>query len=154
MKVSDLQQKVARHQEALTVLGGRVDQVLARVEALTQKAHASLAEYQEKKRAAGEALGAAGRQFLLAQRAFRRANDFRADFGAIRDTHIALSRAVNRLLTQGDSAETRQILRDLMKARRALRATGRRMEQCRHEARMAEEGDGTESHGRDRQLST
>jgi len=138
MKVPDLQQKIAQHQEALTTLGGRVDQVLARVEALTREAHESLAEYQEKKRAAGEALGAAGRQFFLAQRAFRKANDLRADFGATRDTHIALSRAVNRLLTQGDSAEIRQALRDLMKARRALRTTGRRIEQCRRETRITE----------------
>ena len=154
MKVPDLQQKIAQHQEALTTLGGRVDQVLARVEALTREAHESLAEYQEKKRAAGEALGAAGRQFFLAQRAFRKANDLRADFGALRDTHIALSRAVNRLLADGDSAETRQILRDLMRARRALRATGQRIEQCRHEARMAEDGDEKEPHGRNRRLST
>jgi len=154
MRISDLQQKVARHQEALTVLDGRVDQVLGRVGALTREAHECLAEYQEKKRAAGEALGAAGRQFLLAQRAFRKANDLRADFGALRDTHIALSRAVNRLLTQGDSAETRQVLRNLMKARRALRAAGRRIEQCRHEARMAEDGDEKEPDGRNRRLST
>lgn len=154
MRVSELQQRIVRHQKTLAVLGGRVDQVLAHVAVLTREAHEFLAEYQEKKRAAGEALGAAGRQFLLAQRAFRRANDLHTDFGAIRGTHIALSRAVNRLLTQGDSAETRQILRDLMKARRALRATGRRIEQCRHEARMAEDGDEKESHGRNRQLST
>jgi hypothetical protein len=128
MRTSDLQQKIARHQQALTALGGRVDQVLACVENLTREAHKFLAEYQEKKRAAGEALGAAGKQFLLAQRAFRKTDDFHTDFGAIRDTHIALSRAVNRLLIQRDSAEARQILRDLMKARRALRATGRRIE--------------------------
>jgi hypothetical protein len=154
MRVSDLQEKIAQHQDALATLGGRVDQVLARVEILTREAHESLAKYQEKKRAAGEALGSAGRQFLLAQRAFRKANDLRTDFGAIRDTHIALSRVVNRLLTQADSAETRQILRDLMKARRALRGTGRRIEQCRHEARTAEDGDEKESHGRNRRLST
>jgi hypothetical protein len=154
MKVSDLQQKIAGHQEALAALNGRVDQVLAHVEALTLKAHELLVEYQEKKRAAGEVLGAAGRQFLLAQRAFRKANDLHRDFGAVRDTHIALSRAVNRFLAQGDCAEVRQILRDLMKARRTLRATGRRIEQCRHEARMAEDGDEKESHGRNRRLST
>jgi len=64
MKVPDLQQKIAQHQDALATLGGRVDQVLARVEILTREAHEFLAEYQEKKRAAGENLGAAGRQFL------------------------------------------------------------------------------------------
>jgi len=140
MRASDLQQKVARHQEALTVLGGRVDQVLARVEVLTREAHECLAEYQERKRAAGEALGAAGRQFLLAQRAFRKADDLRVDLGAIRDIHVALSRAVNDLLAQGNSAEARRVLHDLMKTRRTLRATHRRIERCRGEARMAEAG--------------
>lgn len=138
MRASDLKQKIVRHQEALAVLGRRVDQVLASVEALTLEAHEFLAEYQEKKRAAGKALGAAGRQFLLAQRAFRKADDLLADLTAIKDTHAALSQAVTSLLATGNSAEARRVLRDLMKTRRALRATYRRIERCRGEARMAE----------------
>jgi chromosome segregation ATPase len=133
MKVSDLQQKIAGHQEALAALNGRVDQVLARVEALTLKAHELLAKYQEKKREAAEALGTAGRQFLLAERAFRRADDLLTDLTAIKDTHIALSHMANRLLAQGDFAEARQVLHDLMKIRRALRATCRRIERCRND---------------------
>lgn len=138
MRTSDLQQKIIRHQEALAALGRRVDQVLASVEALTLEAHEFLTEYQEKKRAAGKALGAAGSQFLRAQRAFRNADDLLVDLTAIKDVHVVLSQAVNNLLAKGNSAEARRVLRDLMKTRRALRATYRRIERCRGEARMAE----------------
>ena len=132
-----VQQKITEHQETLAALTRRVDQILVNVEALTLEAYEFLAEYQEKKREASQALGAAGRQFLLAQRAFRKADDLLADLTAIKDTHTALSHAANSLLAQGDSAEARQVLRDLMKTRRTLRATCRRIEQCRSDGLSA-----------------
>ncbi|MEN6332647.1 MAG: hypothetical protein ABFE01_00205 [Phycisphaerales bacterium] len=115
----------------------RVDQLLASVETLTLKAHESLAEYQQKKREAAQALGAAGRQFLLAQRAFRKADDLVVDLTAIKDAHIALSHAANDLLAQGNSSEARQVLHDLMKTRRTLRLMCRRIERCRRDGLSA-----------------
>lgn len=122
-RTATLQQKITEHQEAPDVLGRRVDQILASVEALTLEAHEFLAEYQEKKREAGQALGAASKLFLLARRAFRKADDLLTDLTAIKEAHIALSHTANRLLTQGDPAEARQALHDLQKTRRVLRAT-------------------------------
>jgi hypothetical protein len=92
-------------------------------------------------RAAGKALSAAGRQFLPAQRAFRKTDDLLVDLAAVKDIHVVLSQAVNNLLATSNSAEARRVLRDLMKTRRVFRATCRRIERCRGEARMAEIGN-------------
>jgi hypothetical protein len=138
MEASSLQKRIAEHHEALAILSRRVDQVLVGVEALTLEAHESLAEYQEKKRQAGRALSAASRKFLLAQRAFGKADDLFADVTAVENIHIALSHSVNDLMARNNSAEVRRILREFMKIRRAFRATYRQIERCRKEARMAE----------------
>jgi len=54
-----------------------------------------------------------------------------------RDTLVALRHVVNNLLTEGDLAVARRVLRDFMKTRGALRTTHRRTEPCRGGARMA-----------------
>ncbi len=142
-----LQEKITEHQEALAALNRRIDQVLVNVETLTLEAYEFLAEYQEKKREASQALGAAGRRFLLARRAFRKADDLLTDLTAIKDTHAALSHAANSLLAQGDSTQARQVLHGLTKTRRALRATCRRVERYRREARMAKKVNKNEPNG-------
>ena len=138
MEVLNLRKRIAEHHEALAALSRRVDQVWVDVENLTLEAHESLAEYQEKKRQAAKALSAASRKFLLAQRAFGKADDLLVDVTAIENTHIALSHSVNSLLARNDSPEARRLLREFMKTRRAFRATYRRIERYRREARMAE----------------
>ena len=141
-RTAALQQKITEHQEALAALTTRIDQILVNVEALTLEAYEFLVQYQEMKREAGQALGAAGRRFLYARRAFRKADDLLIDLTAFKDTHTALSHAANSLLAQRDSTEAQQVLHDLMKTRRALRAICRRIEQCRSD-RLSRSNDPT-----------
>jgi len=135
-RIAALQQKITEHQETLAALTRHIDQILVNVEALTLEAYEFLAQYQEMKREAGKALSATSRKFLLAQRAFGKVDDLLIDVTAVENTHIALSHSVNDLLAQNNSAEVRWVLRDFMKTRRAFRATYRRIERCRKEARL------------------
>jgi len=136
METSNLQKRIAEHHEALAALSKRIDQVIVGVETLTLEAHESLAEYQERKRQARNALSTASRKFLLAQRAFGKADDLLVDVTALRNTHIALSHSVNNLLVRDDSPEARWVLREFMKTRRIFQATYQRIERYRREARL------------------
>ncbi|MBN1509663.1 MAG: hypothetical protein JW955_22640 [Sedimentisphaerales bacterium] len=136
MEASNLQKRIAEHHAALAALSKRVDQVIVGVETLTLEARESLAEYQEKKRQAGNALSTASRKSLLAQRAFGRTDDLLVDVTVLRNAHIALSDSVNSLLARNDSPEARQVLREFMKTRRAFQATYQRIERYRREARL------------------
>ena len=137
-----LQQQIIEHRQALADLGGRVDRLEASVDAVTGEARELLAVYQERKRAASEALGAAGSKFLLARRALAKAGALFSDLEALKAAHISLSHLVNGFLrTEGDGGESRRVLREFTRARRLLRAAYLRLQRCQEAARLGDEDD-------------
>jgi ABC-type transporter Mla subunit MlaD len=142
MDVVTLEREIAEHRESLAALNGRLNRLIAGIEALTAETRELLGEYQERKRQAGEALGAISRQFQSAQRAFHKVHELFADLEGIKSTHVNLSSAVNAFLGQGDSEEARRVLREFTKIRRSLQSTYRRIERCRKDAQVAETEEG------------
>ncbi len=138
--MGDLCHQIEEHRRALADFGQRVDRLQASVDAVTAEARELLAVYQERKRTAAEALGAAGNKFLLAQRALEKTGDLFSDLEALKAVHVTLSHAVNGLLqAQGDSEESRRVLRDFTRARRMLRAAYLRIQRCQAAARLGDE---------------
>jgi hypothetical protein len=138
-EMSELSRRIAEHRGRLEQSAAQVDSLLAAVESLTDEARDTLREYQTLKRQADSALSDASEQFQQAQRAFGKADDLIAELGHVRDEHIELTHAVNRVHGMaGETHETRRMIEALQGARELLRETHKLLDRCRADARFGE----------------
>jgi len=139
MDSSSLLRSIAQHRDALADLSGRVDGLLAAVDAATASARDVLGEYQDRKRLASESLGQASRQFEDAQLLLRQADDLFGSMAAVKEEHVRLSGHANGFIAaHGDSEATRRVHREATTARHTLRDLYRRINRARQDAGLVD----------------